>query len=218
MDLEYPYGNSEQVNEQVWLDGVEQLLQIAEEENIRYQFFVLGRTAEEYPSLIRRISDAGHGVACHSYEHVDQTELNYEEKLFQVTKCKEIVEEVTGEQVIGNRFPYSSWDVDSFRALKEAGYRYDSSVWEHEEFEPYIKEFKISNVYDDWTFYIHWNKTDAEMYKQIVKNTQTKDHTVIVHHPWVLTQDPERMELFEVFAEEIQKIVDIKTMDELVDH
>ncbi|MBT7310152.1 polysaccharide deacetylase family protein, partial [bacterium] len=45
------------------------LLSMLESYNIKATFFVLGWTAERHPELVRKISDQGHEIACHSYGH-----------------------------------------------------------------------------------------------------------------------------------------------------
>ncbi len=39
------------------------------EARVRGTFFVLGWVAERYPAVVRRIAQAGHEIASHSYAH-----------------------------------------------------------------------------------------------------------------------------------------------------
>jgi len=113
-----------------------------------------------------------------------------------------VLEEILKKEITGNRFPYTKWDNDSFRVLKEAGYAYDSSVWAHQTADTAgIREFPIADSYDDWTFYEYQNKTDgAELYASI-KEQISGDVFVIIHHPWVLAEG-DRLSAFEQFIAE----------------
>jgi len=95
-------------------------------------FFVLGWIAERYPNLIRRIKDQGHEIACHGYAHkviYNQTKEEFRED---IRKSKAILEDITGDEVIGYRAPSysitnkSQW---AFGVLVEEGFKYDSSIF-----------------------------------------------------------------------------------------
>ena len=44
-------------------------LELLDQAGVRGTFFVLGWVAEKFPAVVRRIADAGHEVASHSYHH-----------------------------------------------------------------------------------------------------------------------------------------------------
>lgn len=60
------------------------LLDGLKERNIKATFFLLGKQVEKYPDLVKRISDEGHIIGCHSYEHVNFKEIPEE------TACEQI--------------------------------------------------------------------------------------------------------------------------------
>ena len=45
------------------------MLDALRESGVRATFFVLGRHVDAHPELIRRISDEGHEIASHGYDH-----------------------------------------------------------------------------------------------------------------------------------------------------
>jgi polysaccharide deacetylase family protein (PEP-CTERM system associated) len=95
-------------------------------------FFILGWTAERYPGLIKEIHSQGHEIACHGYAHRLIYEQSPEEFREDVQKAKAILEDLTGEPVIGYRAPSYSITRDSlwaFEVLMEEGFQYDSSVF-----------------------------------------------------------------------------------------
>ncbi len=46
-----------------------QVLDVLKQHNVKATFFVLGKNAEQYPRLAKRIVDEGHALASHSYSH-----------------------------------------------------------------------------------------------------------------------------------------------------
>ena len=100
--------------------------------NLKATFFVLGWIAERYPGLIKEIHSQGHEIACHGYAHRLIYEQAPEEFREDVKKAKAILEDLTGEPVIGYRAPSYSITRDSlwaFEVLMEEGFQYDSSVF-----------------------------------------------------------------------------------------
>lgn len=108
------------------------LLDLFASRNVCGTFFILGWVAERYPQLVREIAAAGHEIACHSYQHQRITTQTREEFRADVRHAKLLLEEITGNEVIGYRAPTYSimretlWALD---VLVEEGFRYDSSIF-----------------------------------------------------------------------------------------
>lgn len=108
------------------------ILNILAEWGVRGTFFILGWVAEKYPQLVREIAEQGHEIASHGYSHELVRNQTPEEFRLDVAKTKEILENVTGREILGYRAStYSitketSW---ALRILAEEGYRYDSSIF-----------------------------------------------------------------------------------------
>lgn len=119
------------------LDGrvvstTEKVLDLLEEMGGVATFFVLGWVAERYPSLVRRIRQRGHELACHGYGHQMITRQSRSEFSRDIRRAKAAIEDAAGESVIGYRAPTFSIVRDtlwSLEALAEAGFRYDSSIF-----------------------------------------------------------------------------------------
>ncbi len=107
--------------------NTELLLDIFAETDTRATFFCLGWVAERSPALIRRIQSAGHEIASHGYGHYliyDQTPEAFRED---VVRAKDILEGITGTEVLGYRAPSFSITPWALDILAETGHRYDSS-------------------------------------------------------------------------------------------
>ncbi|BBM84817.1 XrtA system polysaccharide deacetylase [Candidatus Uabimicrobium amorphum] len=112
--------------------NTQRILQIFAQHNVQATFYVLAWVAERCPQLVREICQQGHELACHGYAH----QLIYEQgpQAFRedIKKAKCILEDISGEQVIGYRAPSYSitnkslWAID---ILYEEGFRYDSSIF-----------------------------------------------------------------------------------------
>jgi polysaccharide deacetylase family protein (PEP-CTERM system associated) len=108
------------------------ILDILDEFETRATFFVLGWIAEKCPYLVKVISRRGHELASHGYCHervYNQTRKEFRED---IRRSKAIIEDLSGERVLGYRAPSYSLSMDTLWAydeLLEAGYHYDSSVF-----------------------------------------------------------------------------------------
>lgn len=108
------------------------LLELFARKQVKATFFTLGWVAERRPDLVRRIVAEGHEIASHGYGHERVTEMSRDAFRQDVDRAKKILEDISGEEVIGYRAPSFSindtnrWVFDELVAL---GYRYSSSTY-----------------------------------------------------------------------------------------
>jgi polysaccharide deacetylase family protein (PEP-CTERM system associated) len=108
------------------------LLEVFERSGVRATFFVLGWVADRAPLLVRQIADAGHEIACHSYNHQLLYNLTPRQFRDDVRQAKVALEQVIGRPVVGFRAPSYSITASSLWALDvliEEGYQYDASIF-----------------------------------------------------------------------------------------
>lgn len=108
------------------------MLAIFRQRDVRCTLFFLAWVAERWPDLVREAVDDGHEIASHGYAH----ELVYtipEVHFFEdIRKAKDIIERAAGVEVLGYRCPGFSVTAETpwfFERVRQAGYRYDSSVF-----------------------------------------------------------------------------------------
>lgn len=112
--------------------NIERILAILAAGQVKATFFTLGWIAERYPSMVRRIVAGGHELASHGYGHLRASDQSRAEFNDDITRSKALLEDIGGQQVLGYRAPSFSigsanlWALD---ALKDAGYRYSSSIY-----------------------------------------------------------------------------------------
>jgi len=142
------------------------LLGLLNEFDVKATFFVLGWVAERRPDLVKDILEAGHEVGIHGYDHRPITVMTPSGFREDIRRAKGIVEDITGQPVLGYRAPTYSVVKDTLWALDvmlEEGLRYDSSIfpivhdrygipdaqrypWVEERGEGHLVEFPISTV------------------------------------------------------------------------
>lgn len=107
------------------------ILELLDEYDTRGTFFILGKVAEDFPELITEIANGGHELGVHGYHHYPFFKMSREEALEEISSAKKLIEDISGEEVLGHRAPRFSitpetkWGLD---VIVEAGFQYDSSI------------------------------------------------------------------------------------------
>ncbi len=112
--------------------NIERLLELFENTRVRATFFCLGWMAEQMPQVVRKCQAAGHEIGSHGYAHVMARPSNRTIFREDIVRAKGILEDITGNEVIGYRSPGFSVKNGNpwfFDVVSEAGYRYDASVF-----------------------------------------------------------------------------------------
>ena len=112
--------------------GMDRLLALLERHGVLATFFILGWIAKHHPDLVRRIAAGGHEVASHGWWHRRVTSLTHASFRDEVRDSRSILQDLTGQPVLGYRAPSFSIEPETewaFDVLLEEGYRYDSSLF-----------------------------------------------------------------------------------------
>jgi polysaccharide deacetylase family protein (PEP-CTERM system associated) len=119
-----------------WPSRVEQcvprVLDLLAQYEVRGTFFTLGEVAAGHPALIRKVVGEGHEMACHGYGHIPVSQQTPDEFRRDVRRAKAVLEDLSGEVVLGYRAPNFSIGPDqgwAYDILLEEGFRYDSSTY-----------------------------------------------------------------------------------------
>lgn len=99
----------------------------------RATFFVVGDVVRDHPDLIAKIAAAGHEIGCHGMDHTNLWRLDAQSFARDLVSFRRLLNDVLpGYAPLGFRAPMFSLDrrtAWALRVLKDAGYRYDSSVF-----------------------------------------------------------------------------------------
>ncbi len=107
------------------------ILKLFEKLNTKATFFVLGEVAEQYPGLIKDILFEGHEIGVHGFHHKLFTKHKPDEIYDQIFRAKCLIEDISGQKVLGHRAPAFSINKTTpwaFDIIRKAGFTYDSSV------------------------------------------------------------------------------------------
>lgn len=109
-------------------NNVKKTLDLLQKQNINATFFVVGELAEIHPEIVEEITAEGHEVAFHGYDHEPLWKKTPELLKAEIEKFRCI----TNDQCMGFRAPSFSLSNKTkwaLTVLREAGYKYDSSIF-----------------------------------------------------------------------------------------
>lgn len=99
-------------------------------------FFLIGRDAEQWPELTRRIEDEGHEIADHTYSHPNLDQENASEVRDELTHGRDVLWELARDPAVKTlmRPPHGRYTEDTLRTAQAMGYQvvlwtYDSGDW-----------------------------------------------------------------------------------------
>lgn len=113
------------------VEDVKRVLRLLEEYDVKATFFVLGCDAERNPEIVKMIAEQGHELATHGYSHEFIYNLTPERFAAELEQSIKLLEELSGQKVLGHRAPAwsitekSEWAID---IIFEKGLLYDSSI------------------------------------------------------------------------------------------
>jgi peptidoglycan/xylan/chitin deacetylase (PgdA/CDA1 family) len=120
-----------ETGEKILTEGMPLLLDIYQKYDIRCTFFFTTYIAERFPDVVRMAARHGHEVGSHGYSHeVGQSfdVLPFDTQVQKLKQSKNLLEELSGQEVISFRAPALRVNGQTPLALAEAGFGIDSSV------------------------------------------------------------------------------------------
>lgn len=105
------------------------ILDLLDAHGVRGTFFVLGWVAEREPALIRDIAARGHEVASHGYGHDLVYGQSPEVFRTDIRRAKHLLEDITGQRVLGYRAPSFSITEQALQILRDEEHLYDASFF-----------------------------------------------------------------------------------------
>jgi polysaccharide deacetylase family sporulation protein PdaB len=96
-----------------------QLLDVLNEYHVPATFFLVGRNAEKYPDVVRRIVAEGHQVGNHTYNHVDLLKADRKTIAEEIDKTSSVIEAITGQRPKVVRPPHGFRDAVVIEMMTE---------------------------------------------------------------------------------------------------
>jgi len=104
-------------------DKTEDILKILKEHNIKTTFFLVGFWVDNFPEMVKKISDEGHEVANHSAHHPKMSTLSKEQIIKELNSTSEKIEAITGKPTTLLRPPFGDYNNNLIETAQELGYQ-----------------------------------------------------------------------------------------------
>jgi polysaccharide deacetylase family protein (PEP-CTERM system associated) len=124
-------------------NGLDFILDELEARKIEGTFFCLGYSARRNPDLIRKIAARGHEIGSHGFFHDCVYDMKPEAFRQDLRDTAALLEDLSGEKMLGYRAPNFSITDFGIEILKEEGYLYDSSHYPFAAHDKYGKPEKL---------------------------------------------------------------------------
>lgn len=178
--------------------GAENLLEVLSSNGVSATFFTTSTFASRSPDIIKSIAEK-HEIALHAYNHThNYKNMDPEEAKEHLANAKNILEEMTGREIIGFRAP--QMQAPEMNLLRDIGISYDSSL--HPTFVPgrYSHHRESMDIHKDGVVRVPvsvtprfrlayswlWFRVGGVWYaKMCTRSTMKKmDFVSIYFHPW----------------------------------
>lgn len=87
-------------------DYTPKILDILKQFHVPAAFFVVGKNAEAYPDVVKRMYDEGHEIGNHSYFHPDLFKVSPERQRLELSTTQRVIQAITGHTTLLFRPPY----------------------------------------------------------------------------------------------------------------
>lgn len=115
----------------VFKEGMPILLDLYEKYNIKTTFFFTGYIAKLFPEVVKMIIPYGHEVASHGLSHRKEDGFDVmplDKQIIHLKESKNILEDISGKEVISFRAPALRVNGNTPIALNESEFKIDSSI------------------------------------------------------------------------------------------
>jgi len=124
-------GLRDYTGELVLTQGMPRLLDLYAKYDIKSTFFFTGYIAKKFPEVVKLVIPFGHEVACHGLTHEHRYSfdcLNLDEQIRHLNEAKQILEDISGNEIVSFRAPALRVNENTVSALQLNGFKIDSSV------------------------------------------------------------------------------------------
>src|SRR5690625_3166617 len=77
---------------------IPEILQTVKEKNVKANFFIEGKWAQEHPNLVKMIAEQNHIIGNHAYNHPNMARMNRQDVFEQINRTNEILQAITGNK------------------------------------------------------------------------------------------------------------------------
>lgn len=109
-------------------DKTEEILEVLKEYNATATFFLVGFWVDEHPELVRKISESGMEIGCHSSTHPDFVTLSQNQMISEISETNQKIKSIIEKDVNLFRCPYGSYNnnvIESVESLDMLAVQWD---------------------------------------------------------------------------------------------
>ena len=170
------------------VQSLQMILDTLKKYGIKGTFFITGKWAEGNPNLVKQISDAGHEIFNHTYDHPHLTQLTDEQIIDELNRAEEIISAITGKSTKPFfRPPFGERDSRVLAAAEKAGYRsvyWTIDVLDWKESEGYTaqqSEQRVLNNLKPGTIYIMHvgDNITGQILDELFINIENKGYSIV---------------------------------------
>lgn len=88
----------------------DEMLAVLKDKGVKAMFFLLGKDVQKRPDDVKKIADAGHVIANHSYSHDSLKGMSYDNIIAELQRCNDLLEEITGKRPRYMRPPHGDYN------------------------------------------------------------------------------------------------------------
>ena len=105
----------------------EKILEVLKKYGIKATFFVIGENASLSPDVLKKVSDEGHEIGNHTYDHKSIYKIKSEFLLESIKRCEQTIYDITGKRPSLFRPPEGYLNDNIAESMYRAGY--DVILW-----------------------------------------------------------------------------------------
>ncbi|MBO8158314.1 MAG: polysaccharide deacetylase family protein [Thermosyntropha sp.] len=162
---------------------VPQMLEIFDKKGVKVTFFVTGKWAKKNQELLKKMSDKGHSIQNHGYEHVHFNSLSIEESVEQIKKAEKIIYEITGRKTKFFASPYGEQSHKILTAVSSIGYdlvmwSVDTIDWQRPDPGTIVK--RVANkVHNDAIILMHPTEPTVKALPELLERLQKEGYKMV---------------------------------------
>jgi len=173
------------------LDGLNNFLNIVDENNIKSTLFALSGMIPMVQNDLLTAIKSGHEVASHGVSHKRPLVISKEQFIEEANKSKGIGEDLLSTEIYGYRAPCFSINNELVEELKSAGYQYDSSKIEFSSHPLYgqLNMEKYQTVMDNVFQLSGFTEFELPTYKVLGRPIPVSGGGYLRIFPWLLMKN-----------------------------
>lgn len=164
---------------------LQDMLAILNRQHVKATFFLEGRWTKNNPELAKMIAEEGHEIGNHSYTHPNMQTLSTQASREEMRKTNEVIEAVTGKNVVWFAPPSGSFRDETVTLAAEQGmgtvmWSVDTIDWQKPSPEV-LKQRVLSKIHPGAFILMHPTESTAKSLETLITNIKSKDlHVVTV--------------------------------------